>query len=143
MEKEKIAVLSGDMGLIKELQDMFQRTQVLVLPDHSNARPLDASFIFIDIDTVGIERIREYSGEAFVVAVTGQERTGPVMEAVTAGAYEIVRRPLKKERIARILQDLHDLRKELAHPIPISKDQIAPAATCAIVGSSALVMDLV
>ena len=46
-----------------------------------------------------LHQIREYSQKAFVIAVTGQERTGPVMEAATWGAYEIMRRPLRKERI--------------------------------------------
>ena len=71
-----------------------------------------------------------------------QERTGPVMEAATWGAYEIMHRPLRKERLARILEEFHELRREMTGVVPISKDVLAPAATCVIIGRSSLVMSL-
>jgi DNA-binding NtrC family response regulator len=98
--------------------------------------------VVFDIDTVEVHRIKEFSEKAFVLAITDQERTGPVMGAATWGAFEIMRRPLKKERIARILEDLSSLRQEMDHSVVISKDTIAPAATCVIVGRSSLVMSL-
>jgi two-component system nitrogen regulation response regulator GlnG len=64
------------------------------------------------------------------------------MEAATWGAYEIIHRPLKKDQIDRILRDLHEIRQEMAHAVTISKDLIAPAATCVIIGRSTLVMSL-
>ena len=51
-------------------------------------------------------------------------------------------RPLKKERFARLLEELHELKMEMEHPISITKDTLAPAATCVIVGRSTLVMSL-
>jgi two-component system nitrogen regulation response regulator GlnG len=64
------------------------------------------------------------------------------MEAATFGAYEIMRRPLKPERLERILREFQTLRREMDHAVVISKDTIAPAATCVIVGRSSLVMSL-
>ena len=98
--------------------------------------------MFVDIDTENAHVIKEYSERTIVVAVTDQERTGPVMEAATWGAYEIMHRPLKKERIERLLEELHGLGQEMDHAVVISKDTIAPAATCVIVGRSSLVMSL-
>lgn len=86
--------------------------------------------------------IKELSGKTFVVAVTRQDRTGPIMEAALWGAYEIIKRPFKKEVIARILNELQGRKLEMANVVAITKDTLAPAATCAIVGRSALVMGL-
>ncbi len=99
-------------------------------------------FLFLDIDTVEAQRIRGLSAGSFVIAVTEQERTGPVMEAATFGAYEILRRPLRRERIGRILAELESLRQELQKAVSIDKDVLAPAATCVIVGRSTMVMSL-
>ena len=51
-----------------------------------------------------------------MIAVTGQERTGPVMEAATWGAYEIMHGPSRKERIERVLRELQDLKQEMGQP---------------------------
>src|SRR3990172_3210145 len=139
-----ILLLTTNSGLKRELTSALLKGHTLVTEDR---RPSGTSrgvaCVFIALDTVDIGRIREHSGKAFVIAVTSEERTGPVMEAATAGAYEIIRRPLRKEQIARVLNELHELGKEMEHAIPISKDLIAPAATCVIVGRSTLVMSLV
>ena len=89
------------------------------------------------------QRIREYAGKTFVIAITEQERTGPVMEAATFGAYEIMRRPLRKERIERVLAELAGPAAGNARmPSRSTRTCIAPAATCVIVGRSTLVMSL-
>jgi DNA-binding NtrC family response regulator len=139
-----ILLLTTDSGLKRELTSALLKGHTLVTEDRrTSGTSRGVACVFIDLDTVDIGRIREHSGKAFVIAVTSEERTGPVMEAATAGAYEIIRRPLRKEQIARVLNELHELGKEMEHAIPISKDLIAPAATCVIVGRSTLVMSLV
>jgi len=35
--------------------------------------------VFVDIDNGRPEQVRDYAGRTFVIAVTEQERTGPVM----------------------------------------------------------------
>jgi two-component system nitrogen regulation response regulator GlnG len=140
---QNILLLTSDQDLAREFETVLPKGHKLTIrPQGKFSLPDSGSFVFFDIDIAGIEGIREYGEKTFVVAITGQERTGPVMEAATAGAYEIVRRPLRKERIADILEELRELRKELEHAVPISKDLIAPAATCVIVGRSTLVMGL-
>ncbi|NTW57831.1 MAG: sigma-54-dependent Fis family transcriptional regulator [Nitrospirae bacterium] len=140
---QTILLLTTQSDLADELRPLLPKGHKLVVAGPRPATAEDGdSFIFIDIDTVGVERIREYAGRTFVIAITEQERTGPVMEAATFGAYEIMRRPLRKERIDRVLTELKDLRAEMAHAVLIDKDLIAPAATCVIVGRSTLVMSL-
>lgn len=138
-----VLLITSNNDLAKELPLLLPKGHKLVtaapgasVPGGSNA------FVVVDIDTAGVERVREYAGTTFVIAVTEQERTGPVMEAATFGAYEIMRRPLKKERIERVLTELQALRKEMEQAVLIEKDLIAPAATCVIVGRSTLVMSL-
>jgi DNA-binding NtrC family response regulator len=139
----EIILYSRDGSLGKELSDVLPRNAKLAIV---HTRPAiktgNRAFLFLDIDTVPIHLIREYSATTFVIAVTDQEMTGPVMEAATWGAYEIMRRPLRKERIERLLRELGEVRQETADVMTISKDLIAPAATCVIVGRSTLVMSL-
>jgi two-component system nitrogen regulation response regulator GlnG len=140
---EKILLFSKDSELFKELSSVLPKGNKLVAAGPQDSKlPGNASFVFLDMDTVDVHRIKEYSQQAFVIAVTDQEKTGPVMEAATWGAYEIMRRPLRKERVERLLNELHGLKAEMEHTITISKDEIAPAATCVIVGRSTLVMSL-
>lgn len=139
----RIILLSGDPLLAEELSPLLPKGSRLQTIRSSKAATFDgSSFLFFDIDSVDIHRIKEFSEKTFVIAVTRQERTGPVMEAATWGAYEIMRRPLKKERVERVLSELQDVRREMAHAVTISKDLLAPAATCVIVGRSTLVMGL-
>ena len=136
--------MSEDASLAKELSSALPKDNKLTSARSHKASALDGStFVFLDMDTVNMHLIKEFSEKTFVICVTDQEKTGPVMEAATWGAYEIIRRPLKKEKIERILNELRELKQEMAHSITISKDTIVPAATCVIVGRSALVMSLV
>ena len=141
---QKILLITKDTGLAEDLSSVLPRGYKLATaakqPDASAVTP-DA-FVFIDIDSMEVALVRDYVGRTFVIAVTKAERTGPIMEAATFGAYEIVRRPFKKDRIGRILAELGDLRNELLGAITIDKDVLAPAATCVIVGRSTLVMSL-
>jgi DNA-binding NtrC family response regulator len=140
---EKILVLTKDGSLLQEVSAVIPKGyKVISEPPPDAGEQRGAYFVLVDIDTCPIYHVEGYSEKTFVIAVTQQERTGPVMEAAMFGAYEIVRRPLKKERIARILDELHDLGKELSQVISITKDTLAPAATCAIVGRSAIIMGL-
>jgi DNA-binding NtrC family response regulator len=138
---ETVLLLSHDSALFSELASILPKNLKLIAAGETagiNASPV----IFFDIDSVDLQRIREYSRQGFVIAITGQERTGPVMEAATWGAYEIMGRPLRKDRIEGVLRELRDVRQEMADTMLISKDLIAPAATCVIVGRSTLVMSL-
>ena len=140
---QTILLLTDDNGLADELRDLLPKGHKLVTGGPRPAAAEDrGSFVFLDIDTAGVERVREFAALTFVIALTDQERTGPVMEAATFGAYEIMHRPLRRERIERLLAELADLRAEVRETVSIDKDVLAPAATCVIVGRSALVMSL-
>jgi len=138
-----IVLMSQEGGLAKELAAILPKGYKL---DRARAEKASVSggtaCVFFDIDSEEVHRIKDLSKKIFVVAVTQQEKTGPVMEAATWGAYEIMQRPLRKERVERLLNELRELKSEMEHPISITKDTITPAATCVIVGRSTLVMSL-
>jgi two-component system nitrogen regulation response regulator GlnG len=138
-----IQLLTQNASLKKELSLLLPKGNKLSVPgrDATSSR-YDPGVVFLDMDSMDAQLIRHYAGKSFVIAVTEQEKTGPVMEAATWGAYEIMRRPLKKERIEGLLRELLELRQEMQHAVTIAKDTIAPAATCVIVGRSTLVMSL-
>jgi two-component system nitrogen regulation response regulator GlnG len=138
----KVLLLTKDGSLTREVSGLLPKGYKLVPGGKPGISNKDEYVVFVDIDTENAHVIKEYSERTIVVAVTDQERTGPVMEAATWGAYEIMHRPLRKERIERLLEELHGLGQELDDTMVIAKDTIAPAATCVIVGRSSLVMSL-
>lgn len=94
--------------------------------------------ILVDIDT--ISNIGDLTKNNFTIAITKQERTELVMEATALGAYEVLLRPLKKGVLSKVLEEMRSLKEELTQVIPVSP--LPPTPTCAIVGSSQVVMDL-
>ncbi len=102
----------------------------------------DLACLVFDMDTVDVHSIKEYSRRGLVLAITGQERTEPVMDAAICGAYDIMRKPLDRQKLKLVLHELQELMHELNGAVDIFKDVIAPAATCVIIGRSAIVMSL-
>ncbi len=140
---QTVILVTSDNRLAREFPPLLPKGHKIVIVSSGPTAALkEGSFVFVDIDSMGSEQIRKCADKAFVIALTQEERTGPVMEAATFGAYEIVRWPLKKERIEKVLAELRDLRAEMSDVIAIEKDLVAPAATCVIVGRSTLVMSL-
>jgi DNA-binding NtrC family response regulator len=141
--KKVLFVSDNEEALVKELSVVLPKGyEPIPARTHKTQALTDVACVVFDIDSGELQRIKEYGEKAFVLAVTNQERTGPVMEAATWGAYEIIPRPLKKDRVTRLLNELDALRLEMDRSMIISKDTIAPAATCVIVGHSSLVMSL-
>jgi two-component system nitrogen regulation response regulator GlnG len=139
---KEVLLLTKDDSLIEEVATLLPKGCRLTAAQAAGPASREEYFMLIDLDTSDAHLIKEFSQRTVVIAVTDQERTGPVMEAATWGAYEILRRPLRKERFERLLAELHALALEREQLITISKDTIAPAATCVIVGRSSLVMSL-
>jgi DNA-binding NtrC family response regulator len=135
---KKILLLTKDKSLQKELSavlpggyKIFKRLSVT-----------GDSIIFVDIDTLGTGLIRDYSQEAFVIAVTKKKKTGTVIEATTFGAYEIVHRPFRRNIVPRIINELDGIKEEIKDHIDITKGDFSVDPTCAIVGHSTLIMDV-
>jgi DNA-binding NtrC family response regulator len=137
MKIEKIVLLTKDDRLKKEFSDNLPRGFRLSTKI-SGSSP---TVVFFDVDSMKAGPIRALSDRNLVVAVTGHKRTEPVMEAAVLGAYEIIRRPLRQDRISRLLQELHDFREELKQFHTIAVPPPA-SATCVIVGHSRAVMDV-
>ncbi len=102
----------------------------------------DLACLVFDMDSVDISWIKEYTRKGLVLAVTGQEHTGQVMAAAMSGAYEIIRKPLDKQKLKLVLQELRDLTRELDGAVDIFRDAPVPDETCVIIGRSTLAMDL-
>lgn len=132
----KIALLTKNNSLKKELLDMLPGGFKL-----STHTPADKNaFIFFDLDTMRPGLIRQLCDKNLVIAITEQKRTSPVMEAATFGAYETIQRPLDREVVLRILQELKDFSREIKNVIHITG--LPPTPTCAIVGHSPIIMDV-
>ncbi len=131
----KIVLLTKDNSLRRELSDMLQKGFKL-----SSRTAMDKNaFVFFDLDTIRPGLIKELRDKALVIAITRQKITGPVMEATTFGAYEIIHRPLSKDVVLKTLQELEDLSNEIKNIIPVTS--LPPTPTCAIVGHSTIIMD--
>ncbi|HXX57990.1 MAG TPA: sigma-54 dependent transcriptional regulator [Thermodesulfovibrionales bacterium] len=137
MEKtEKIMLFTRDPSLEKELSEIIPKG----LKVSSQVSACESAFVFFDIDTIRPGRIGELQENNFVIAVTRQKRTELAMVATTFGAYEIVHRPLLRDTVVGLLQDLRDFGDEIRKTIPVAS--LPPTPTCAIVGQSPLIMDV-
>jgi two-component system nitrogen regulation response regulator GlnG len=141
---DTIFLISSDPSLRNELESEVPSGFLVETSGHGEkpGEKKEGRIIFFDTDSYDAARALELARDNFIIAVTAQERTGVVMEAASFGAYEVLLRPLRKETVGAILKDLKALRTELSQVIDISKDTIVPAATCAIVGRSTLILDL-
>lgn len=137
MRTEKIVLLTKDDSLNKELSDSLPKGFRLS-PHITGSSP---SVVFIDVDSMRAGPIRELSDRNLVVAVTRHKRTEPVMEAAAFGAYETLQRPLRPDRVSRLLQELNEFREELEHYHRITVPPPS-TSTSVIVGHSRAVMDV-
>jgi len=132
---KKIIAVTHDGSLKKELSAALPGEYSL-----SGQASGPRTIVFFDIETMKAGDIREVSRKHFVVAVTKQKRTDQVMEAATFGAYETVHRPLRKEILGSLLDELKDVGEEIKTFIAVTPPSPA-ATTCAIVGHSPVIMD--
>ncbi len=102
----------------------------------------DLACLVFDMDSVDVSLIREYSRKGLVLAITGQEHTGQVMEAAMSGAYEIMRKPLDKQKWKLVLHELRELMRELDGAVDIFTNAPVQDETCVIIGRSTMAMDL-
>ncbi len=131
-----IAVMTADQALRKELAGILPRGYRLA----QRTTPTKGEFIFYDIDTLKPGGIRELGDDHFIVAITGQKRTGPVIEAASHGAYEVLQRPLKEAAVLAVLGELKSFSDEIHDVVPVAS--LPPTPTCAIVGHSSIIMDV-
>jgi len=130
-----IALLSRDRDLAGELAEALP--EGIRVATSAGAR---AEILFYDIDTLKPGGIREAAEGRLVIAVTGQRRTGPVIEATSMGAYEVLQRPLGREKVRSLLGELDAYSRELMDIVPAVT--LPPTPTCAIVGHSGIIMDV-
>jgi len=133
---KNVVLQTKNASLRKELMHALPKgTEILEhIPEKESA------FIFFDIDTIRPGAIRDLGDRHYVIAVTGQERTGPVMEAATFGAYEVIHRPLSRDTVAELLAEMQEFSGEIRDYLPIAA--LPPTPTCAIVGHSPIIMDV-
>lgn len=129
----KVFLFTRDRELVKELEEKLPKGFRLSTKGKDRK-----GILLVDIDTIA--NIGDLTKQYFVIAITKQDRTELVMKATASGAYEVIQRPIKREVLFGILEEIKLLNKELSEVIPISP--IPPTPTCAIVGGSEVVMDL-
>ena len=133
---ENIVLQTTDASLKKELMDVLPKGSKILgqLPEKEGA------CVFFDLDTLRPGAIRDFGDGYYVIAVTKQKHTGPVMEAATFGAYEVIQRPLSRDTVSHLLQELREFSAEITDNLPIAP--LPPTPTCAIVGHSPIIMDV-
>lgn len=132
----KIILYTKDLSLKKELRELlpkgFRTVEAVKAPA--------MSIVFFDLDSIKSGGIKALSENNIVVAITKQRYTEPVMEAASYGAYEVIHRPLKKDSVIRLLDELVLFRYEIKETLDMTNP--FPAPTCAIVGNSPIIMDV-
>jgi DNA-binding NtrC family response regulator len=131
---KNVLVYTTDDSLKKELAAALPKDCVFL----SNTKKAVDAVAFVDLDTMKTSLISEITERGVVVAVTRLKNTELAMRAVTAGAYETMQRPLRREDLLLFFDEVHTLRRELNQVIEIR--HMPPVPTCAIVGHSPSIM---
>lgn len=132
---KKIVLLTKDGSLKKEVSAVMPVEYSLF-----GETSAQGSIVFFDIDTMRAGDIREISQKHFLIAVTKHKKTEQVMETATFGAYETIHRPLRKDVLLGLLDELHNLGREIKNVVTVTPPSPA-ATTCAIVGHSSIILD--
>lgn len=135
---QNVILMTKDPSLKKELLNALPKGFKL----RTNLHDEKCDFLFFDMDTLRPGLIKELSEKVFVITVTKQMLTGHAMEAVIYGAYETIQRPLETDVVFQILEELRHLKEELNGAIDISRENLPLTPTCAVVGSSPLIMNV-
>jgi hypothetical protein len=75
---QTILLLTHDDSLVNELLTVLPKGHRLVSGGEMTASADGEPIVIIEINCFDIGRIRAYMGKSFVLALTKQERTGPV-----------------------------------------------------------------
>ena len=134
--------MSTSVAVIRTRDESLKRELAAALPKGfrlcTETRKSHGGIVFVDMDTMNISIIRELSGLGIVIAVMGRRDTELVMQAVSSGAYETLTRPLRREDLLPVIDELRALAGEMKQVIGIGTTP--PVPTCAIVGHSAAIM---
>ena len=137
MNVDALILLTKDKSLKQELLEVLPEGHGLSMkmPEKSPA------VVFVDVDSMKAGPIRQLSDQNLVIAVTRDMSTRPVLEAAAFGAYEIIQRPFRTEKITRLLQELHSFSRELRyfHTIDVPPPS---SSTSVIVGHSREVLEV-
>ncbi|MBF0330062.1 MAG: sigma-54-dependent Fis family transcriptional regulator [Nitrospirae bacterium] len=133
---EKILLYSKDPSLKKELRELLPKGFKIAEATKAPAM----SIVLFDLDSMKSGGIKSISDNNILVAVTKQRYTEPVMEAASYGAYEVIHRPLKKDALLKLLDELISFGHEMKETLDMTNP--FPAPTCAIVGNSPIIMDV-
>lgn len=127
--------MTKDGSLSRELSRSFPRG----LEVRTAVSETRNACVILDIDTMGIDLVRELGESHIVIAVTRMVDTDPVIEATTAGAYEVITWPLDRNKVSSMLQELVGCIDEMKSLVPLTIS--SHAVTCAIVGRSPLILE--
>ncbi len=132
----KITLFTKDDSLREELSGILPKGTGLSGRISAFPNPL----LFFDLDSMKPGLIKELREKSIVIAITRQRMTTSVMEATAFGAFEVIHRPLDKDSLLRIIGGAIALSSEIRDAVTIAN--FPPTPTCAIVGQSAVIMDV-
>lgn len=137
----KVAVLSQDTGLIKEIKEILGSYELAVFQNIDDAP--DAEVILLDVDSAGISGLDRLKDKAFVIVVTAEKGARYLIESMTFGAFDCVFRPLSSSNLAESVDRALGINREIKGRLIQFPGQVeGSSVTCAIVGDSPMLQDI-
>ena len=137
----KVAILTEDQSLVKEIADIIGSGAVEVFSRAEDIR--EADVVLLDADSSGIKNLSRLKDKYFVIVITAEKGTRYLIESMTFGAFDCVFRPLKNSALAGSLERALGIRSEIkGHLVEFHGNTQGTSVTCAIVGDSPMLQEV-
>lgn len=137
----KVAVLSKDTGLIREIKEILSTQQLVVFEKIEDV--LDTEILLLDVDSVGISGLGRLKEKAFVIVITAERGARYLIESMTFGAFDCVFRPLSSSSLAESLRRAVGINLETKERLIQFPGEVeGQSVTCAIVGDSPMLQEI-
>ena len=153
MNETRVLVVDDKDIVARTLATMVQKNGHTAVTSHSvvdalrlfDEQPFDAVLSDVKMGALGgfdlLKRIKERAPNVPVILITGEATVVDAMEAMEAGAYDYLSKPVRNDVLGQLLKRAIEHKRLVGREVATSRSDPAPTAFTDIIGHSVLMLD--
>ncbi len=153
MNETRVLVVDDKEIVARTLATMVQKNGHQAVTSHSvvdalrlfDEQPFDAVLSDVKMGALGgfdlLRQVKERSPNIPVILITGEATVTAAMEAMDAGAYDYLSKPVRNDVLGQLLKRAIEHKRLIAREIASARIEPAPTAFTDIIGHSPLMLD--
>ncbi len=153
MNETRVLVVDDMPMIVRTLAEMVKKSGHRVVTSQNvvdalqlfDEQPFDAVLSDVKMGALGgfdlLKRIKERAPNVPVILITGEATVTAAMEAMDAGAYDYLSKPVRHEVLAQILKRAIEHKRLIARERATGRSEPAPTTFTDIIGRSPLMLD--